>query len=379
MKKGTRFGSMLAALLAAGISVCGTADVFGRNFGPKGLLLHSKPLLIWEIWSTGADRIVGASARIDDRPVRAHYEALRKRVEIEPAAALPVGKHTVEVQVIFSDQTVVKKEWDFEIGPDAVPEFPAATSEQLRALAWVNQIREPMGLPKMRLDAQLNATSTYHSRYLSQNKTTGHFETAGKPGFTGTNPGDRVAAVGYVGSSWEVVEFGSSQPEEALRNLLDAPYHRLPFLQPGALAFGSSYFDNRMTATFEMSSTDALVVYPYDGQNDVPLKWDKNERPNPLRLHADAQRPVGYPVMLVRFSPERLKLTVRSARLTTGQGSEVPCHVNTPANDRELNFAVILIPKQPLTPNTTYVAQISASLPGGVDASKTWSFTTRTR
>ncbi len=368
-----------AAWALAALSIGGDLDVFGRAHGPTGTLIVARPTLVWEIWSTGPDRIVGATATIDGRPVRAQYDAVQRRIVAEPAAPLAPGKHVAEVVARFSDDGTVKKDWEFEVGPQAVADLAPPTPEQLRAIEWVNTLRRRMGLPDVVADARLNLASTLHSKYLAQNNTTGHFQTEGKPGFFGVDPGDRAAAAGLVGNSWEVVEFGSDTPEEALRNLVDAPYHRLPFLQPEAVLFGSGGQTRRLTATFSMSSAVQTVAHPYEGQSDVPRSWDKNERPNPFRMHGAVKRPTGYPIMLVHFAKEPLKMTVRSAKLTDGRGLEVPCYLNTPENDNQLTNAMFLIPKAPLAANMTYVAQISATVAGGVDVSRTWSFSTRAK
>jgi len=369
----------IAAGLAAGLCVCGSGDVFGRSYGPKGRLIVAKPTLVWEIWSTGADRIVGATATIDGRPVRAFYDGVAKRITAEPAAPLAPGRHAVEFVVRFSDEGTVPKDWEIEIAPGAITELPGPSPLQLRTMDWVNTFRGRMSLPPVTADPRLHYASTLHSSYLEKNQTTGHFEQDGKPGFIGVNPGDRAAAVGHIGNSWEVVEFGSQTPEEALRNLVDAPYHRLPFLQPDAVSFGSGYAGQRLTATFSTSSSTATVVSPSEGQSDVPLLWDKNERPNPLRIHATARRPTGYPIVFVHFTREPVRITVRSARLADARGAEIPCFLNTPETDTELTNAAFLIPKSPLAPNTVYTVQVSAAAPGGVDLSRTWSFSTRSK
>lgn len=379
MKGGFARLGLTAVALAAIALAAERPDVFGRAYGPKGKLIVSRPTLMWEIWSTGPDRIVGTTALVDGKPVRAQYDSVLKRVEASPAAPFSAGKHEVEFTVLFSDGGTVKKDWSFEIAANAHDSLPEPSAEQLRAFAWTNTVRKSMGLPECVLDSRLNLVSMLHSQYLAANQTTGHFQKPDLPGFLGVEPGDRVAAMGMIADCAEVVEFGSGTPEEALRNLLDAPYHRLPFMQPGNVSFGSGFHRNRMTVTFALGSLVQTTVYPYDNQSDVPLRWDKTERPNPLRMHSAAKRPVGYPIVFAYFAREPLRLTVRSAKLTDGGGYDVPIFLNTPQNDDQLINAAFLIPKTPLLPNKTYVAQVSATVPGEVDVSRTWSFSTRAR
>ena len=226
------------------------------------------------------------------------------------------------------------------------------------------------------MDDRLNTASQFHARYLSANNTTGPFEEPGKSGFTGVEPEDRHMAFGWVGSSWEAVEFGSDNEEDAVRNLIDAPYHRIPFIQPGELWFGSGYANRRLATAFSTSTENATVVYPYNTQQDVPISWGFNERPNPLRMHGDAKRPIGYPIMLVYFTAQQAQLDVQSATLKDAQGQAVPCYLNTSQNDSELKNAVLLMPKAPLNPDSIYVARVEAAVQGGPTFVKSWTFKT---
>jgi hypothetical protein len=71
-----------------------------------------------------------------------------------------------------------------------------------------------------------------------------------------------------------------------------------------------------------------------------------------------------------------MKLNVHTAKLIDDQGMAVPCFLNTPENDSELTNGVILIPKTALRTSASYMVRVEASVQGGPEISKTWSFRT---
>ena len=371
-----RFALLAAFAALAVFASSEKGELFGRSWGPKGKVYTSKPTLTWEVWSTRSSEIVGARASLNGQPISARYDAAQRKVFAPLPASLEPGNYSATVAAVLDDGESISKSWKFEVAETAIGAIPPPNESQKHTLEIVNRLRSALGLAEFRMDDRLNAASFLHSKYHATNNTTGHYETPGKPGFIGEEPGDRHEALGWVGSSWENVEYGSTNEEDGIRSLIDAPYHRIPFLQPGEIKFGSGYTTRRLTAAFSMSSEQATVVYPYDKQQDVPTNWSMNERPNPLRIHPSAKRPVGYPIMLVYFDREQMKLNVRSAKLIDDQGNAVPCFLNTPENDSELTNAVILIPKTALRTSASYMVRVEAAVQGGPEISKTWSFRT---
>ena len=371
-----RFALLAAFAALAVFASSEKGELFGRSWGPKGKVYTSKPTLTWEVWSTRSSEIVGAKASLNGRAISARYDAAQRKVFAPLPGSLEPGSYSATLAAVLDDGESISKSWKFEIASGAIAAIPPANESQNRTLDIVNRFRGLLGLPNFRMDDRLNAASLLHSKYHATNNTTGHYESPGKPGFIGEEPGERHEAMGWVGSSWENVEYGSTNEEDGIRSLIDAPYHRIPFLQPGEIKFGSGYTARRLTAAFSMSSEQATVVYPYDRQQDVPTNWNMNERPNPLRMHPSARRPVGYPIMLVYFDKEQLTLSVRSARLIDDRGNEVPCFLNTPENDGELTNALILIPKTALRTDASYTVRVEASVLRGPDVSRTWRFHT---
>ncbi|MBI3721680.1 MAG: CAP domain-containing protein, partial [Fimbriimonas ginsengisoli] len=283
--------------------------------------------------------------------------------------------HHVNCLVTIDGHYTLHKEWDFRVPAGALLALPEFTQIDGQILGEVNAIRSDYGLPAFEFDPRLAAAARAHSGYLSANSTTGHFEQPGHPGFVGDSPGARLEAFGYVYDSWECVNFGTLDITESVRSLFDAPYHRIPFLQPGRLMIGGGCVDRRLTLEFEMTKLSGTVVSPHAGERDVPTQWSSWERPNPLRMHPGA-KVVGYPIVFSRFSPRQSRLVVQEAGLWSSDGSQVPLYLNTAANDDRLTFTAFLIPQQALRASTCYTAAVRAHTEDGEDVSGKWRFTT---
>jgi hypothetical protein len=367
----------LGLLLSGSLILANTLpEVYSRVAGPRGDLRFARPTLRWEVWTTPGSSVTSATMRINGKLVEAEYKKEEKALLFVPSAPLPPGEHLVEASVVIDRRFTAKKTWNVKIAGDAVPELPAPSSEQLRVLRAANKIRKELGLPEFQPDQRLFAAANAHSDYLAQNKTAGHFQRPGLPGFIGETPGDRLEAFGWIDGSWENVDSGSPTPEDAVRNLMEAPYHRLPFMQPGEPFFGAGAAGRRTTIEFGMTYETQTVVSPAPNQKDVPPAWSYQERPDPLRLHHGARRPVGYVIVFAHFTPEGDKIRVHAATLRKVNGEEVPRYLNTPENDDQLRFACFLIPKRALDPHTTYEAAVNATSANGDKISRTWRFTT---
>src|SRR5262249_31329272 len=153
--------------------------------------------------------------------------------------------------------------------------------------------------------------------------------------FCGNAPGDRLDAFGFSQSSWEGVDYGPQHGSESVQRLYDAPYHRLPFLQPGTGAVGAGFVPTHMTVEFGTSDETATVVSPSDGQKNIGLSWHGPESPDPLAIHG-VDGTCGYPIVFGYFSPTMDKIVVDGATLRTTRGEDVPFWLNTPANDKDL-------------------------------------------
>lgn len=347
---------------------------------PTGALRVARPTFVWRIIPVGDSRVTAVALTINGKPVSAAYDTARSAVVYEPDFAFAPGAYKVRCEVTLDEVWTVERDWQFSIARDAVNALPAPDARQQKALADVNAVRRMVGLPVLRLDNRLCAAASGHSNYLRKNNRIQHTQQKGGKGFVGQDVGARVGTFGYAGGCFETISEGADSLSQAVTDLFDAPYHRAAFLQPGGGDFGAGVDGDLVTLIFGASDTESVVTYPANGQKNVPLSWDGNETPNPLRLHiggAPSGR-VGYAITLFHHSPAPSRLKIRQASLfTAADNKPVPAFINTPDNDDFLPNGVLLVPKKPLRPATAYKVIVTGQTETGMDISRTWTFTTR--
>ncbi len=374
------FWSSAALTVACGLLIWTAAEArevqaFSRAYGPKREMLIATPTLRWEVWA-GKGRITSSAMRLNGKRVDARYDSTERALSYTPARPLAPGRYKVECEVQIDGWHTMKRDWEFQVASQALPCLPAVDDGARQAMDSANALRAQVGLTPFLVDERLCAASLAHSQYLRRNSRSGHSQIPGDPGFFGRGPSERLEAYGYFDGSWECVNSGSSDPVSATYHLFHAPYHRLPFLQPGRdIRVGAGLSGDRLTLAFGMSETAGVTTSPAEGQQQVPTAWDAFENPDPLRIHLQARKPVGYPIVFGYFQPEGEGIVVQKASLTC-EGTAIPIFVNSPSNDRELSAAAFLIPHKPLRPNTRYTASVTARTAKGQDISRTWSFRT---
>jgi hypothetical protein len=161
------------------------------------------------------------------------------------------------------------------------------------ALNLVNEIRLAMGSGCMNLVMELNASAQAHCDYGTANRSNpscspdAHTEVSGCTGFTGTTVQAREIAAGYPRTLayTEVAIAIGNNPAAAVPSWINTPFHRIPLLDPWTVdmgyggAAGCDVIDiGRGTSP---APPDAITVYPYDGQIDVPPSWNGLEAPAP--------------------------------------------------------------------------------------------------
>ena len=115
-----------------------------------------------------------------------------------------------------------------------LPASPAAAAPADDMMNLTNQMRAAIGAPTLAPDARIAAAAQNHANYNAANGISGHFETAGLPYYTGYSARDRVAARGLSTSFVSEVATGGSDGLAGVRQLWDAPYHRLGMMHPSA-------------------------------------------------------------------------------------------------------------------------------------------------
>lgn len=272
--------------------------------------------------------------------------------------------------------------------PATVPS--ASGNATTDGIAYLNAMRQTVGLPLLPSDAGLTTASLDHATYLVENETYGHDETAGQPGYTGATPQDRIGAEGDYAAYGEVVVAGQpaafASSMSPVQTLFDAPYHRLVMLDD----FQSMGVASLANASWEAFNIDfgneanampltALVTYPYAGQKGVPTNWFANESPNPFANDTQYElTTVGYPVTIQSGFAGTLNSV--SFTITDASGNNVPCLAQTPQTDPgELSNGALCVPYQALASNAIYTVRVTGVLTNGTQNNTIdvqWSFTT---
>src|ERR671935_783537 len=244
----------------------------------------------------------------------------------------------------------------------------------LDMLALNNQLRFAIGAPTVPTDARLALAAQSHANYNSANGVIGHYETAGLPYYTGYAPRDRLIAQGWTASFVSEVATGGTALA-GVRQLWDAPYHRLGMMHPNATTIGWGHSDlNGRESTvgdivydFGFRSVD-FVRSPSNLQTNIPTSWSGRESPSPLP--SGVSGPVGYPIMVVYSGGQNVQM--RAAEVVAPNGARLPIYYAP--QQFEYDYQVI-IPQQPLAPNTTYHVRFDITV-GGSYVTNEWDFST---
>jgi hypothetical protein len=348
----------------------------GSEPHPQGKIPQERPQLVWEMRPKGGAQIRRVQMKVNGRPIPTHYDVETKSIIGKPQEPLPLGTLKAFCEAWFSTDKGVEMEWEFTRVPQPPPP-PAPDFAQQETVAKLNQLRRAALLPDAKIQPALCHAAARHSRYLLVNRLSStHEQQPGKPEFFGKDHTERSEKSGYFGLSYEVIASGESGPV-AVQHLMDAPYHRSALLQPGAFDVGAGLAGNRVTLLCALTDQQESLVYPADGQLNVAVRWDEVEIPDPLRLYPGVERITGYPITLHVFGEEG-SLTLLDASVTGPGNQPVACHLNSPENDDALDDTILLMPKKPLLPLSTYQARIAVKTPMGREITRTWQFTTGT-
>ncbi|MFZ5968098.1 MAG: S-layer homology domain-containing protein [Bacillota bacterium] len=350
------------------------------------IVMVSKPSISIQLVLNG-NTIESIDMKLNGSKVEAKYDTDLQRVVYTPKEPLQAGKYKVNLSVALKGwSNKIEKDWQFTVGENAVGDLAGPTEEQKKAMEYGNQYRKYLGLPLFKMNDALNAATSAHSNYIMINKQPGHEEYSNNKGYVGKTPADRMAAFGYGGSlSAENVSFGQESYSKSIDGLIDAPYHRLSWINPFYNDFGYGRKEKYFTFNFGSMKfgADKLVVYPKDSQTQVSTTWDGNETPNPLRIHNKSGN-VGYPITVTYYTEKVIEsFVVEKTVLTNGKGAAVSTLVNTSQNDSELKDeknSVFIIPANPLNPGEKYTVTVKGKITfedkSVQSVDKTWSFTT---
>jgi len=285
-----------------------------------------------------------------------------------------------------------------------VPTY-AADSEELNYFNTVNTFRTSQGLGPLKQNAAYDAASKAHALYIDQNDPNdqlSHSETAGNPGFTGTNPYNRVIAQGGTATlvteeaGYPNVQGVPGAGTDFANVLIDTVYHRASLLFQGATEIGvwigmtpppaapASSVSDLGYLQQQVNSGTYFNCYPINGQTGVALHMQA-ESPSPFPASVNVATQTGYPISCA--SQQTTTFTVSSFTITQ-QGTSSPLSATQILGTQDPNLLgnnnlAYLVANAPLLPNTTYTVSVSGLVTGtatgsstGIPVSQTFSFTT---
>jgi uncharacterized protein YkwD len=262
-----------------------------------------------------------------------------------------------------------------------------APANAVQAFMIVNTTRLAAGAGCMNLVSTLDTSAQAHCDYDATNANNAscipdaHTEVSGCAGFTGANVQAREVAAGYSKTLayTEVATSYGNNPTLAVPSWIDTVFHRIPLLDPWTVemgyggATGCDVID--IGRGMSTAAADTIVVYPYDGQTDVPPAWGGLEGPAPPPPPGGF--PSGYPINIYA---QQLSVT---EHVLTKDGDSTPIdHLWLDINSAQLQSGLqayfkntAFLYSAPFDLSTKYHVKISGTYSGG-SFTKEWSFTT---
>ncbi|MDX1935222.1 MAG: CAP domain-containing protein [Capsulimonadales bacterium] len=353
----------------------GQVRVVTLGVAPTETVRLARPRLAWRIGPC-SNAVREVRMTLNGQPVPASFAADRHCAEGVPERPLSAGEYRVRCELTFDGGAEVVKMWSFHVGIGATERWPAVPPRTTAMMNVVDRLRERTGLPPLTLDPRLCAAADAYSRRLAS-RSVAHPEHT--PELAAL-----IREFGYPGPCFESVGLGVGSPADILRALFDAPYHRAPFLLPGKAEIGIGVARETtgeviVTLLFALGGENEVVVYPRDGQTEVPIEWNPAEEGNePLKPHgATGLERTGYPITLFVQGPDADRLRNVKASLTDETGAVIPFFLNTADNDPLCPAnGVLLIPEKPLLSGATYRVRIAAAGAPERTYEEKWTFST---
>jgi hypothetical protein len=271
---------------------------------------------------------------------------------------------------------------------DRVPGEGQASPAATEVAGRIGCYRRYVGLDGANLVGRITDAVVAHVDYLERHEQVAgdwQSETPDTPGFTGADAIERLYASEYlvpdVGTAfvWEVLLPLSTEDEMGRAEMIDAymhdPFLRDVFLAPGwegagyaegsDPAFGPFAYTNVVLYFPSGARSQRPVVYPGDGQADVPTSWALADRPpdDPWAPGLEGlEDRVGYPISLTFGSntigadaSNPLRVRVVHSEIIGPDGPVAHRVVLPGIYAAGVNRSTaVLVPEAPLAPAATY-------------------------
>ncbi len=251
-------------------------------------------------------------------------------------------------------------------GTVVVNETSRVDDEVERTVDFINGIRSV----DLDVSATLKEMALNHSKYMYYNEAFSMIEDSEKVYYRGKYPWDR--AVYYKYDKPYVYEFISrsvSNYKDGILDIINNPYSRSFVLDPLYSDIGMSEFNGYYTYTLggKLRTAETIFVYPFNGQQDVPVNWTNRYHIDPYEGMTIDRTKVGLPLTFTLYSDTKkvVSTTVNSIYIRElNTKRRISTKIITPESDRNLTNHLVVLPLEPYKYNTTYEVHIDVSFNG---------------
>ena len=322
------------------------------------------------------------------RPQPAVSQATRPPVT--PTEELPEAVSTEIAAEIAPTNTPAEPPTEEPSPSPANPPTPTIEAVGTDWLRYLNLFRQQADLPSLLEDTLWSLDSMQHSRYMTYTGNLSHSEDAASQYYT--RSGQAAAENGNIAAGF----IGSDPFKWAFNYWMSAPFHAIPILDPQLATTGFAEYRDAsaaqpLTATLDVRrglgplSADVRypVMFPRDGGLTWVLRYSLPEFPEALSPCAGYQQPTGAPIILQIGDGREVPQVTGTALYKDGEYL-AHCRFDetnfTHPNEfrqrtaREIlnqRDAIVIIPQQPLLPDSTYSVRVDVN-----GATYTWSFGT---
>ena len=255
---------------------------------------------------------------------------------------------------------------------------PAVAAESTW-LAYINDFRDNLGLDSVKEDKQLSRAARLHSTYMVETGFVEHGEEAGNKWSTddGRQAGEQSNVAGGTGIP--------PTETQAVDLWIEGPFHRLGLMRPGwrttgfSLESGTRNGEDRWGATLNViagltgsSSANWPLVWPNARQEVATpfLQFERIEWPDPAVGCANSKGTDYGTIITASFGPGD-RARIKSVSLRVRGGDPVPVCTHTSGTYKKDDYTdvgwrllagnntVMVLPREVLTPGTTYQGRIT--------------------
>lgn len=242
------------------------------------------------------------------------------------------------------------------------------SKDQLKVLDDINKLRAEMNLPLVQLNADLTNAAIDHSIYLFANDKIGHVQD-NKLYDTHKYFNERIEQYAgknyYKSQGWYMIaeDVDYRSPVYAVRDLVEAPYHRYPIIHPELTDIGVGTIGYHNTViTFGIAESKNYIqnpiLYPYNGATNVLLSQKVYESPDPFDDTPMLQEEAGY--ILSIFTGEVVHSNSLNISLYDEHSNPIEFILKSLTPNEGSDFWLV-IPIKQLKPLTTYTFKVNGS------------------